>query len=79
MTVDQPDKAAGLLKSTIFKELDQGVFDKTWAQVKGAYTEGSTFTAQNWETLKTLFDATSKNDYAALSYDDLVASFARGT
>jgi len=79
MTVDQPDQAATLLKSTIFKELDQGVFDKTWAQVKDAYTEGSTFTSQNWETLKTLFDQSSENDYAALSYDDLVAPFARGT
>ncbi|MGI5185618.1 ABC transporter substrate-binding protein [Dactylosporangium sp. CA-152071] len=78
MTVDQPDKAAELLKSNVFKEMDKAVFDNMWAQCKSAYPAGSNFTEVNWKTLVTLFDATSENDYAALKYDKLVAPVARG-
>jgi len=78
MTVDQPDKAAELLKGTIFKEMDQAVFDNMWEQCKAAYPAGSNFTEVNWQTLVTLFDASSENDYAALKYDDIVAPVARG-
>lgn len=78
MTVDDPDEAGALLKESIFAEMDDAVFEETWAQVEGSYIEGSKFTEQNWQTIVDLFDATSDNDYASMTYHDLVAEIARG-
>jgi len=78
MTVDDPDEAGALLKESIFAEMDDAVFEETWSQVEGSYIEGSTFTEENWQTIVDLFDETSDNDYAAMTYDDLVAEIARG-
>jgi len=78
MTVDDPDEAGALLKESIFAEMDDAVFEETWAQVEGSYIEGSKFTEENWQTIVDLFDETSDNDYASMTYDDLVAEIARG-
>ncbi|KAB1645101.1 ABC transporter substrate-binding protein [Gulosibacter chungangensis] len=78
MTVNEPDGVASILKQSIFAEMDDSVFEATWSQVQDSYTEGSQFTEENWNTIVTLFDATSENDYASLNYEDIVAEIARG-
>jgi NitT/TauT family transport system substrate-binding protein len=78
MTTENPDEVATILKETIFAELDQDVFDATWAQVENAYPEGMNFTEDNWDTFVELFDESSEKDYASLNYEDFVVEAARG-
>ncbi|MGY1722261.1 ABC transporter substrate-binding protein [Blastococcus sp. SYSU DS0533] len=78
MTTEDPDEVAKVLKSTIFAELDQKVFDEVWSQVESAYPEGMSFTEDNWDTFVDLFDEASEKDYASLNYDDFVVKAARG-
>lgn len=78
MTVNESEEVASILKETIFSEMDEAVFEATWNQVEGSYVEGSQFTQENWQTIVSLFDSTSDNDYASMNYEDIVAEIGRG-
>lgn len=79
MSVDDPNKAAQVLKQSIFAELEPGVFDQIWNQAQGSYPEGMNFTRKNWQTFLDLFAEDSKKDYGSVEYADLVAEPGRGS
>ncbi|WP_166874959.1 ABC transporter substrate-binding protein [Salinibacterium sp. ZJ450] len=72
-----PDAAGKILKSAIFEEMDQTLFDTSWEAAQPGYPRGGRFTEDNWDAFVRVFDSSSENDYASMKFDDVVNAIAR--
>ncbi len=78
MVRDDPEAAGRALKESSFPDVGDEEFDLAWEQAQNGFPEGAYFTAANWETFMDLYQSSSEKDYTQLSYEETVATPARG-
>lgn len=76
--LDDPNAAGDILQPFAFGNLDPAVFELAWAGARPGLENLGVFSRTAWDTFVRIFDPLSDNDYASVSYEDVVATPVQG-